>query len=153
MLGRSLFAFALSGAPLEIGYVATLAPLVAAIVTHRQSGESGRAFRFSSSFGRTLLGSAVSVGLTLVAFVALPAVLLSEDPLARFFVQLVLLVAIQGSFGAPIGNSRAIRTFLTGQVLGGPSRLIARPSGKAAILVSGAITEPWQRRCPGSGVV
>jgi hypothetical protein len=48
---------------------------------------------------------------------------------ARFLVQIVLLAAIQGLLGAPIGNSRAIRKFSyrSGANSGGRSRLIALP--------------------------
>ncbi|HUS06130.1 MAG TPA: type II CAAX endopeptidase family protein [Bryobacteraceae bacterium] len=74
------FAIALLGAPIETSCAAALGPLVAAIITQRWSGEGRPAFRWHCGWRRTLLACAVCAGLTLLAFVALPAVLLSEDP-------------------------------------------------------------------------
>jgi membrane protease YdiL (CAAX protease family) len=107
------FAIALFGAPLETSFVAALGPLVAAIITQRWSGESGPAFRWHSGRGRTLLGSVVCAGLTLLTFVALPAVLLSED--ARRLNWGVLIAA--GSYnwstllGGPLGEEPGWRGY------------------------------------------
>jgi membrane protease YdiL (CAAX protease family) len=74
------FAIALFGAPPETSFAAALGPSVAAIIVHRWSGQSGPAFKWHAGWMRTLLASVLCAGLTLLAFVAIPAVLLSEDP-------------------------------------------------------------------------
>jgi membrane protease YdiL (CAAX protease family) len=74
------FAIALFGAPVEVSCLAALAPLIAAVVTHRLTGEGGPAFRWHCGWTPTVAGSAVCVGLTLLGFVVIPASLLSEHP-------------------------------------------------------------------------
>lgn len=76
------FAFAISifGAPLETSAILAFAPMVAALITHHLSGESGPAFRWTSTVPRTILVSILCVALVWLAFIIVPALLLSQDP-------------------------------------------------------------------------
>ncbi len=108
-----LFAIALFGAPLETGFAAAFAPMAAARLVHRRSGESGPTFRWHAGWRRTLLGALSCAALTPGAFAVLPAILLSEDP--RQLNWSVLIAA--GSYnwstllGGPLGEEPGWRGY------------------------------------------
>jgi membrane protease YdiL (CAAX protease family) len=67
-------------APVELAIPASFGPAIAAVLTHRLSTGRWRAFRFFCGWRRCAAAGIAAVFLTLVAFVALPGVLLSESP-------------------------------------------------------------------------
>ena len=66
--------------PIEAAIPASFGPTIAAVVTHRLSGGTGRAFCWFSGWRRLIGGSVAGVGLVLVAFVIVPSLLLTDDP-------------------------------------------------------------------------
>jgi len=59
--------------------VATFGPTIAALITHRRTTGSWRAFRFYTTWPRTLGATAVGIALIIVAYVVLPGVT-TADP-------------------------------------------------------------------------
>jgi membrane protease YdiL (CAAX protease family) len=59
--------------PPEFIIIATFAPTVAALVTHRLGSGNYRAFRIRGTWARTVSAGAIGIGLIVVAYVILPA--------------------------------------------------------------------------------
>jgi membrane protease YdiL (CAAX protease family) len=131
-------AIALFGAPPETSFAAALGPAVAAIIVHRWSGQSGPAFRWHSGWSRTLLASVLCAGLTLLAFVAIPAVLLSEDPRKLNWGVLIAAGSYNWStlFGGPLGEEPGWRGYAL-------PRLEARFGALRGSLLLGALWTCW----------
>lgn len=66
-------------APLPWTVVATFGPTLAAVITHRMTAGSWRAFRISATWPRTAAATAAGVALMIVAYAVLPAVV-TADP-------------------------------------------------------------------------
>ncbi|MCC6587558.1 MAG: CPBP family intramembrane metalloprotease [Bryobacterales bacterium] len=66
--------------PIEAAIPASFGPTIAAVVTHRLGGGTGRPFYWYAGWQRLIAGCVTAVGLTLVAFVIVPSLLLTDDP-------------------------------------------------------------------------
>jgi membrane protease YdiL (CAAX protease family) len=67
-------------APIETAIPASFGPMIAALCCHRLTDGNWRAFTWFSEWRHVGIGSAAAILLPLAAFVALPAILLSEHP-------------------------------------------------------------------------
>ena len=99
-------------APIQWVVLATLGPSVAALVTHRVTTGSYRAFRLHATWPRTLGATSVGVGLMIVAYVVLPG-LATADPLKLNWRILTSLAVYNYStlLGGPLGEEPGWRGY------------------------------------------
>jgi membrane protease YdiL (CAAX protease family) len=99
-------------APLQWTVAATFGPTVAALITHRVTTGSWRAFRVSSTWRRTLGATAAGIALMVLAYVVLPA-LLTADPRRLHWSILTSLGVYNYStlLGGPLGEEPGWRGY------------------------------------------
>jgi membrane protease YdiL (CAAX protease family) len=99
-------------APLQWIAVATFGPTVAALITHRVTTDSWRAFRVSTSWRRTVGATAAGIALMVLAYVVLPAVL-TADPRRLDWSILASLTVYNYStlLGGPLGEEPGWRGY------------------------------------------
>jgi len=99
-------------APLQWIVVATFGPTVAALITHRVTTRSWRAFRVSTTWRRTVGATAAGIALMVLAYVVLPAVL-TADPSRLDWSILASLAVYNYStlLGGPLGEEPGWRGY------------------------------------------
>jgi membrane protease YdiL (CAAX protease family) len=98
--------------PPEFIIIATFAPTVAALVTHRLATGNYRAFRIRSTWPRTLSASAVGFGLIVVAYVILPALTTANPGMLRWRILASLGVYHYSMLlGGPLGEEPGWRGY------------------------------------------
>jgi uncharacterized protein len=92
--------------------VAAFGPTIAAVVTHRITSGSYRAFRFYTTWPRTLGATAVGVALMMLAYVILPAIA-TADPRRLKWSALISLAVYNYStlLGGPLGEEPGWRGY------------------------------------------
>jgi membrane protease YdiL (CAAX protease family) len=98
--------------PPEFIIIATFAPTVAALVTHRLATGNYRAFRIRSTWPRTLSASATGFGLIVVAYVILPALTTANPGMLHWGVLTSLGVYHYSTLlGGPLGEEPGWRGY------------------------------------------
>jgi uncharacterized protein len=99
-------------APLPWTAVAAFGPTVAALVTHRVTAGNYRAFRFYTTWSRTVGATAAGVALMIVAYVVLPAIA-TADPRRLHWSVLTSLAVYNYStlLGGPLGEEPGWRGY------------------------------------------
>jgi membrane protease YdiL (CAAX protease family) len=99
-------------APLQWTIAAAFGPTVAALITHRVTTGSWRAFRVSTTWQRTVGATAVGIALMVLAYVVLPA-LLTADPRRLHWSILASLAVYNYStlLGGPLGEEPGWRGY------------------------------------------
>jgi uncharacterized protein len=98
--------------PPEFIIIATFAPTVAALVTHRLASGNYRAFRIRSTWPRTLSASAIGFGLIVVAYVILPALTTANPGMIKWRILISLGVYHYSMLlGGPLGEEPGWRGY------------------------------------------
>jgi membrane protease YdiL (CAAX protease family) len=101
----------LRGRP-EIIAIATFAPTIAAIITHRFATGNFRAFRIYSTWARTIGAAAVGIILMVLAFVVLPAITAANARTLHWRIFLSFSVYnLSTLYGGPLGEEPGWRGY------------------------------------------
>jgi|SRR5688572_11576472 len=124
-------------APIELTAVASFAPTMAALLTHRVATGSYRAFRIHTRWSNMLVGSIVGIALVLLAYVVLPGVTTADPRTLQWSILASLAVYnLSTLLGGPLGEEPGWRGYAL-------PRLEARFPPLAATLVLAALWAGW----------
>ena len=103
---------ALMAGPLQWTVLATLAPTLAALLTHRLATGSWRAFRLADTPARTILGALAGVALVIVTYVIVPAIATADPRKLNWGILLSLSVySVSTLAGGPLFEEPGWRGF------------------------------------------
>ena len=124
--------------PIEWFIPASFGPTIAAVAAHRLTAGNYRAFHWYSNWRRVAAGAAAAIVFTLLAFVVLPGLLLTEDPRKLNWSILLSLNVYNYStlLGGPLGEEPGWRGYAL-------PRLQERFGPVRAWLILGALWTTW----------
>jgi membrane protease YdiL (CAAX protease family) len=125
-------------APIELSIPVSFGPTIAAVCTHRLAEGNYRAFSWYGNWRRLTGGAFTAITLTLLAFVVIPGILLSEDPRKLNWAILVSSSVYNYStlLGGPLGEEPGWRGYAL-------PRLEAWVGPFRASLVLGGLWTAW----------